>query len=363
MSSGAKASVGGVVLAGVHRWNDAPFDAALPRPLVPIGQSPLIAYSLQWMAEGGISNVMICANSASRAVRRRLGDGTSLGLHLDYYEDWTPRGPAGCARDATAFSEAGQLVIVEGTILPRIDLLELMAEHQRSGAVMTVVVQRDANSGNDEQFEPAGVYVARRRALEYVPETGYQDIKEMLIPRLHRVGEHVATYSSGEISPRITGLASYMAVNGWVLDRASNGHVRVDHSAEIADDVQIVGPVMIGPRTRIESGVTIVGPTTIGGECRIEPNCVISRSVLWDHCRVGGSSILDRCVLTNETALPAETRTSEQCFAPRRRRVRRVRKPARAVRPVSVPPRLGDAEVAVRQARAGLIGAGQASQS
>jgi len=43
--------------------------------------------------------------------------------------------------------------------------------------------------GVDAQVLPAGVYVFERRALEHVASTGFQDIKENLIPRLHRAGE------------------------------------------------------------------------------------------------------------------------------------------------------------------------------
>lgn len=100
MSSVWPGTIRGVVLAGVHQWDDSALDGALPRPLLPVVHQPLVGYSLQWLRDGGVTNDTVCANSDSRLVRQYLGDGACIGLDLAYYEDWTPRGPAGCVRDA-----------------------------------------------------------------------------------------------------------------------------------------------------------------------------------------------------------------------------------------------------------------------
>src|SRR5262245_44958382 len=90
----------GVVLAGVHAWSDSAFELAEARPLVPLAGRPLICHALEWLRDHGARRATICANSESPAVRRRLGDGSRVGIELDYYEDWLPRGTAGCIHDA-----------------------------------------------------------------------------------------------------------------------------------------------------------------------------------------------------------------------------------------------------------------------
>ncbi len=378
MAGGARPSVCGVVLAGVHRWQNAPFDDALPRPLVPVAGAPLISYPLRWLVEGGISQAVICANSASRAVRRRLRDGAGLSMRLDYFEDWTPRGPAGCARDAAIVAGSDLIVIVEGTILPQLDLVDLLATHQRTGAALTVAVHHDRGGsfGASDSPVPSGVYVARRRALEYVPETGYQDIKEMLIPRLHRVGEQVGTYNAADPSPRISNLVTYVAVNAWILERmAQHGAERqIDVSASVSNEALLVGPVVIGARARIAAGVTLVGPIIVGNDCSIEPGSVISRSVIWDGCTIGANSVLDHCVLTNHSQIAANTRGSDHCYsAPRARSAGRARssgrtrgvrnesKPLPPLEAIAAPSslvRLNDNSTQARQ----LVGAGRERQ-
>ena len=96
----------GIVLAGVHRWDDSEFDELLPWPLMPVVDSPLICHVLAWLRAGGIGHAIICANSDSRQVRRVLTDEAELGIDVEHFEDWTPRGTAGCIRDAALQTDA-----------------------------------------------------------------------------------------------------------------------------------------------------------------------------------------------------------------------------------------------------------------
>ncbi len=133
-----------IVLAGVHLWEESAFDNAMPRPLLPVAQQPLICHALRWLRAAGIHRATICANSTSRFIRRCLGPGDRLDMDLDYYEDWTPRGPAGCARDAARDVPAGRYVVVDGTIIPQVDLAGMLACHRQSAAAVTVAVDGPA---------------------------------------------------------------------------------------------------------------------------------------------------------------------------------------------------------------------------
>ncbi len=313
-------SIQGIILAGVHAWGCCSLERVAARPLVPIAGRPLIAHTLSWLREGGITSASICANSDTVFLRRCLGTGHELRIELDYYEDVMPRGPAGCTRDAVADGQAALFVVAEGTIVPRIDLTDLLEHHEAANATLTIVAARSgaAGAGSEQLLEPVGIYVCSRRALAYIPETGYQDIKEALIPRLHAGGERVATYVvDGDWAPRVTGSASYLAVSKWVLGQmarrrvcpegyARRGEAWVHESAQVASTVRLLGPVLIEPGCAIEGGAAIVGPAVIGSGCTLAGDAVVSRSVLWNDCQVGAGATLDHCVLTDHAIIDAD---------------------------------------------------------
>ena len=310
--------VRGIVLAGVHHWGATEFERLLPRPLMPVADSPLISYALRQLRDAGVAGVTLCANSDSHLLRACLGDGAELGLDLAYYEDLSPRGPAGCVRDAVMRWPARDNVVLEGSVIPWFDLRALLAAHRQSGAVVTVVVEAGVG-GAGPAAHPAGVYVFGQQAVRAVPPRSYQDIKEVLIPRLHSEGALVQTYAVPAACPRVNGLESYLAANDWMVRRLvedeppwpgyrREGESLVHESAIVADGARLVGPVQIGARTCVARGATIVGPTVIGQGCTIMEAGVVCRAVLWDDCHVARRACVDQCVLATGATVSADVR-------------------------------------------------------
>jgi NDP-sugar pyrophosphorylase family protein len=104
-------SLSAVVLAGTHHWSDSIFARLAPRPLVPVALAPLISYSLRWLRQGGVRLATICANGTTRFIEEELGSGDEMDMELGYYRDGTPRGAAGCVRDAGLLTGSETLVV------------------------------------------------------------------------------------------------------------------------------------------------------------------------------------------------------------------------------------------------------------
>jgi NDP-sugar pyrophosphorylase family protein len=304
--SGPKISA--VVLAGTHRWSGSSFERLAPRPLVPVALAPLITYPLRWLLEAGVERATICANGTTRDIEAELSDGRRLGVELSYYKDSTPRGAAGCTRDAGLDSGSDTLVVVDGTAVPTVDLAGVLDAHRASGAAMTAVVHREHLAAPT----PGGVYVIERRVLDQVPESGFQDIKENLIPKLHRAGERVVAHESDAFCPHVFNAPTYLAVNQWVLqllaEEEARGSALVDPSAVLEPGARLVGPVQVGAGAYIAAGATVVGPTTIGADCTIERNALVARSVLWNRCVVGEGAVVHGCVAGNDAVVAPAAR-------------------------------------------------------
>lgn len=314
--------VHGIVLAGVHAWGSCPLEQTVPRPLLPVADRPLICHILDWFGSAGIADTTVCANSDTVSLRRRLSARTDINVNIDYFEDVMPRGPAGCARDAALLTRdrTGDFIVADGTILPRINLAHLLDHHRRSHAALTIVVAGDVRT-NDRHagiLEPVGIYVFSSEALREVPPQGYQDIKERLIPQLHKSGHKVVPYGiTRDQALRVTGAESYLDINRRALEWFSENPLPGDRpysriqeaiihrTATVASTARIVGPVLIGPEAVIGEGVMLVGPTSIGARCTVSRNAVISRSALWDDCAIGAETFLDHCIVADQAEVEA----------------------------------------------------------
>lgn len=313
--------IAGVVLAGSHVWRAGSLEALCPRALLPVVNKPLIDYVLEWLRQGGVTTVTICANDGAAALQAYLGDGAAAGLSLYYYHDRVPRGPAGCARDASLASGADHLVLVDAALIPRMDLRGLLAEHVASGAAFTKVVHRLAaqpllNDGERRHatYVPTGVRVFTRQALAVVPPSGFHDIKEWLVPQLRSRGEDLRVHVAELVSPAISGLEAYFAVQGWMLDRmrldeiVPRGYeVRDDafvhHSCQIAKSSRLIGPVMVGPRTRIEEEALLVGPSVLGAGCVVGRRTLLARSILWNGAVVSPGARIDQSLVATHATV------------------------------------------------------------
>ena len=352
----------GIVLSGTHAWANSAFDSLMPRVLLPVAHRPLISYAISWFHRAGIRNTAVCGNRQTQLLRQLLANQVPDSMRVVYHEDPMPRGAAGCLRDAASASDADTFVVVDGTTIPNVDLEELLRRHQASGAVATVAVNAETRSnGNPGLQIPTGIYVFSRRALDLIPERGFCDIKENLIPQLYRSGHQVLAYLTTGAIPRVFGASTYLAVNEWMIEqlvadhKELDGYVRVGtalvhRDAVVADDVVFIGPVLVSSGARIESRAVLVGPTSIGRDVKVHRGVLVARSAVWRRSTIGAHAQIDRSILSDDTVVAPREHAFRSVKVGVTRRV-----PAPAARP-SVTHGLGQLQLQRKFGR-GLLGA------
>jgi NDP-sugar pyrophosphorylase family protein len=289
-----------VVLAGTHHWSRSSFEELAPRPLLPVALAPLISYSLRWLRRGGVRRATICTNGDTRAVKAALGDGRDLEMELEYYRDATPRGAAGCVRDAGLRAGSATLLIADGTAIPTVDPEALLGAHRASGAAATAVVHRPPSSAAPPT--PGGVYVFERHVLDHVAESGFQDIKENLIPKLRRAGQRVQAHPGDGVCPQVFDAQTYLAVNEWMVQRLAQAGGAAEGmlhhpDALVEPGAKLVGPVQLGAGALVRAGATVIGPTTIGPGSTVGREALVARSVMWSRCTVSAGALVHASVL------------------------------------------------------------------
>jgi mannose-1-phosphate guanylyltransferase len=310
------ATLTAIVLAGGYRSTENALAGLLPRPLMPVALVPLVGHVLRWLQAADITRLHVCTNGYARAIEARLAATIGTPSPLAFVEDATPRGPAGCARDAALQTDGEIFVVVDGSVIPAVDLGAVLAHHVKAGAAVTAVVQEQAGGGTGLRVAPAGIYVFDRRALDMVGPAGFQDIKEHLIPALRRRHERISAFLAGEVSPRVIDAETYLAVNHWAIEQipgrpgrfAANdsvvvGQVAAHPSATVHPRAQIIGPAVLGRGVEIGPYATIVGPVSIGANTVVGARSVVSRSVVWDNCSIGEGAFVDHALVAGDVTV------------------------------------------------------------
>jgi mannose-1-phosphate guanylyltransferase/phosphomannomutase len=322
--------IGAVVLAGSHAWRRSSIESLLPRPLLPVADTPLIAHALRWLTAGGARQATICTNGLTSLIQNHLEPIEGLPA-IAYREDEAPRGAAGCAADAVAGSSAERLLLVESSTIPSLDAARLLHEHRASNAAVTVVVQPRDRSAIDASTPviPAGIYVFERHALEEVPTSGYQDIKEMLLQRLHRGGHHIRVHEAEGWCHQVVDARTYLNVNHAAIRTLcadtipavaislpiaglwSAPELVAHPTSRIDAGAVVIGPVLAGAECHVMAGATVIGPASIGARTTVRPGAVVSRSVVWDRCTIGDHALVDQSVVVHDVQLREGSRLVE----------------------------------------------------
>lgn len=326
------ASTAAIVLAGSYAWTNSSFEQLRARPLLPIAQSPMIVHVLRSLSKSGISDVTICANGSTGAMKLYFEASPLTSIAVDYYEDKSPRGAAGCLRDAAQRTDADTLIVTECSMQLDVSVDALLARHRERGAALTIAVSREDRMDAAEFLNPIGLYVIDRRVLRYIGEQGYQDIKENLIPQLHEAGERIEIFETPRGCPNVLNARSYLTANHWMIQRIIGqpgflsdeadyrrvGELVVHNSARIDPSASLVGPVIVGPGVQIDAGAVVVGPTAIGEGTTLGRNVAVSRSVIWKRAHVGDNAVIDGSIVADDAKVAAGARLKGAVQMPER---------------------------------------------
>lgn len=141
-----------MVLAAGRGTRLAPISGELPKPLVPVGGRPVLAWTLEWLASAGVSEVWLNLHHRGDVIRAAIGGGTGFGLTVRYSPEPTLLGTAGGWRRVARLAERPRWLVVYGDNVMRFDLGALVRAHAVAGpeTVATVALfdpARHANTG------------------------------------------------------------------------------------------------------------------------------------------------------------------------------------------------------------------------
>ncbi len=202
-----------VVLAGGRGTRLAPYTTVLPKPLVPVGDKPILEIILRQLAHYGFSDVLLSLGHLGELIEAYVARVRWPGLRLAVVREDEPLGTAGPLGLVTGLDET--CLVTSGDILTSLDYRRLVAHHRARGAVLTVgiherrqrldvgVVELDAQDAVRAYVEKPelrhlvsmGVYVCEPEVLAHVEPRVRLDMPE-LVARLLAAGRPVAGFRS-----------------------------------------------------------------------------------------------------------------------------------------------------------------------
>jgi len=200
-----------VVLAGGKGTRLSPYTKVLPKPLMPIGDMPILEVILRQMKFAGITDVILTVGHLSELLRAFFQDGSRLGLNITYsYED-SPLGTAGPLAFVPDLNET--FLVMNGDVLSTLPLNELIQFHREQKSLATIathhrrvkvdlgVIQWNGDACITGYIEKPtydysvsmGVYIFEPKVLTYIPKGQYYDFPD-LVKKLIDVNEKVTGY-------------------------------------------------------------------------------------------------------------------------------------------------------------------------
>ena len=205
-----------VILAGGKASRLGPYMTVLPKPLLPIGDRPVLDIILRQLRGAGFDRATLAVGYLSHLVRAVIADGAERDIRIDYHEESTPMGTIGPLREIEELDES--FLVMNGDVLTTLDFADMLSTHRSSGNLLTIAThlrvvhteygvlhvdedEADARTkaviGFEEKPELSytvsmGVYAMEPRILDFIPE-GKFDLPDLVVSLID-AGEQVGGY-------------------------------------------------------------------------------------------------------------------------------------------------------------------------
>jgi NDP-sugar pyrophosphorylase family protein len=235
-----------VILAGGAGTRLRPLTYMVPKCMLPIGGKPLLERTFQYFKTIGVKDFVVCVAYLKKQVMSQIGDGSSLGVNIEYAESEIPMGTAGQLKTAEKFVDS-TFFAMNGDIVTSLDLQKLLAAHTARRGIGTISLKKFEvkipyghikvnDSGIIQNFEEkptlsfmanAGVYAFEKRIFDYIPPVKFSSLETDIFPKLIAGGESLGSfYDDGAYWADVGSMVDFERVND---DYLASENLAVQH--------------------------------------------------------------------------------------------------------------------------------------
>jgi mannose-1-phosphate guanylyltransferase len=310
-----------------------PITYAMPKPMVPVVNRPVMEHIVRLLVRNGFEQAIANLHWFPQTIEGHFGDGSDFGLELSYSREEKLLGTSGGVRNAAGFL-GDSFLVISGDALTDIDLAAMRTFHESHDGVATLATKRVADTtqfgvaitgtdgriqGFQEKPEPAealsdlancGIYMFRSQVFDFFPApgtskaagpddpAGFADWAMDVFPALL---ENDVPFYSHEIDAYWNDIGNLEELRQGNLD-ALLGEVRVElgapevsagvRAASPLEGVEVEGHVLVGAGVEMGAGARIQGPVIVGDGCRIGAGAWMRDSILLDGTELPAEAML-----------------------------------------------------------------------
>ena len=316
-----------VVMAGGEGSRLRPLTIHRPKPLVPVGNCPLMELILRHLAAPGFRDIFATVHYLADEIEAQFGDGSDLGVQITYVLEDSPLGTAGSIGHAAPLLRGDEpFLIVSGDALTDCDFSAAIRFHREKKAAATLVLARVPDpqefgivvSGPDGRVERfletpdwtsvftdtvnTGIYIVDPSVLERIAPDLPCDWSTDVFPAMLADGLPLYAYVMDGYWADVGTLEQYRQAQCDFLDgrikvgEHGNGVRQASH-CRIDETAHIIEPVIIGRNVKIKRNATVGPYAILGDNCLIEEDAEVTQSVLWESVYVGSGSVIEGAVV------------------------------------------------------------------
>jgi len=337
-----------VVLAAGEGVRLRPLTNTRPKHLLPIGGKPVLEHVLQVLKNSGVHEALIVVHYMANAIKEFFGDGTELGLKLNYVVQSNPSGTADAVAAAESFVQEDFLVVYGDLFVTSKVVRKVLQAHKREkpSATMAVVpVENPEHYGvvnleesyvtgiiEKPKFEAApsnlanaGIYVFSTKIFDNIKKTKLSKRREFELTDTLNL---LINEGAPVLAVRISNQEWLDIGRPWDLLEANRRILDITEPyvlGDIESGAKLIGAVTVAEEARVRSGAYIEGPvfidkgadvgpncyvrpyTSIGKNVRIGNACEIKNSVIMDGTHVGHLSYVGDSIIGENCNLGAGT--------------------------------------------------------
>lgn len=204
--------VDAVLMAGGEGKRLRPLTEKTPKPLLLVGDKPIIEHNVDRLSNVGIENVYLSVNYLGEQLEAYFGDGSSKGINISYVRENKPLGTIGSVLLVEKFQHE-DILVMNSDLLTNIDFADFYKFFKDSDADMAVaattyqvdvpyaVLEVDEHQRVKSlkekpkytYFSNAGIYLLKKDVLDMIPKGSFFDITD-LMERILEMNLKLVTY-------------------------------------------------------------------------------------------------------------------------------------------------------------------------